>query len=144
MIARRYGLEDRCELIDGGKLAYLADHARGVVSINSTACQVSIRRGVPTKVLGRAIYNHHQLAASGSLEDFFFNPEEPDVDTYKLFHQFLMLTVLINGNFYSREGIDLALDPLVEKLFSKADPTDAFVRKRTPAVVEAGALLYGS
>ena len=144
VIARRYGLEDRCELIDGGKLAYLADHARGVVSINSTACQVSIRRGVPTKVLGRAIYNHHQLAASGSLEDFFFNPEEPDVDTYKLFHQFLMLTVLINGNFYSKEGIDLALDPLVEKLFSKADPTDAFVRKRTPAVVEAGALLYGS
>ncbi len=144
VIARRYGLEDRCELIDGGKLAYLADHARGVVSINSTACQVSIRRGVPTKVLGRAIYNHHQLAASGSLEDFFFDPEAPDVDTYKLFHQFLMLTVLINGNFYSKAGIDQALGPLVEKLFAKADPTDPFVRKRTPTVVDASALRYGS
>lgn len=144
VIARRYGLEDRCELIDGGKLAYLTDHARGVVSINSTACQVSIRRGVPTKVLGRAIYNHRPLAAGGSLEDFFFDPEKPNVDAYKLFHQFLMLTVLINGNFYSREGIELALDPLVDKLFSKADPTDAYIRKRRPAILEAGALKYGS
>lgn len=145
VLAERYGLVGRCELIDGGKLAYLTEHARGVVSINSTACQVAIRRGIPTKVLGRAIYNHRSLAAAGSLEEFFSDPEAPDIDAYKLFHQFLLLTVQVNGSFYSREGIDLALDPLVEKMLAKIDPTDAFVRARTPAVVEAAATLkYGS
>ncbi len=144
LLAERYGLAGRCELIDGGKLAYLADNARGVVSINSTACQVSIRRGIPTKVLGRAIYNHSSLAASGSLEEFFRSPEAPDIESYKLFHRFLLLTVQIKGSFYSQEGIELALDPLVEKIFAKIDPTDAYVRVRPPAVVEAGALKYGS
>ena len=144
IIAKRFGLEDRCELIDGGKLAYLTENARGVVSINSTACQVSIRRGVPTKVLGRAIYNHRPLAADGSLEDFFSDPHGPDVEAYNLFHQFLLLTVQINGSFYSKEGIELALDPLIEKMFANIDPTDAFVRARSPAVVEAGKLKYGS
>ena len=131
-------------MIDGGKLAYLAKHARGAVSINSTACQVSIRRGVPTKVLGRAIYNHRTIVASGSLEEFFSNPQPPDVEAYNLFRRFLLLTVQINGNFYSRAGIELALDPLVEKLFAKIDPTDAFIRHRGPAVVEAGALKFGA
>ena len=144
IIAKRYGLERRCELIDGGKLAYLAKHARGVVSINSTACQVSIRRGVPTKVLGRAVFNHRSIAAGGSLEEFFTEPQAPDVETYNLFRQFLLLTVQINGSFYSRAGIELALDPLVEKMFAKIDPTDAFVRAHGPAVIEAGALKYGA
>ena len=67
-----------------------------------------------------------------------------DIEAYNLFHQFLLLTVQINGSFYSNEGIELALDPLVEKMLAKIDPTDAFIRARTPAVVEAGALKYGS
>ena len=144
ILSKRYGLEGRCELIDGGKLAYLAKHARGVVSINSTACQVSIRRGVPTKVLGRAIYNHRSIAANGSLEQFFSDPQAPDVEAYKLFRQFLLLTVQINGSFYSKTGIELAVDPLVEKIFAKIDPTDAFIRARTPTVVETARLKYGS
>ncbi|NNF76848.1 MAG: capsular biosynthesis protein [Rhizobiales bacterium] len=144
ILSKRYGLEERCELIDGGKLAYLAKHARGVVSINSTACQVSIRRGVPTKVLGRAIYNHRSIAAKGSLEEFFSDPQAPDVEAYKLFRQFLLLTVQINGSFYSKAGIELAVDPLVEKIFAKIDPADAFIRARNPAVIETGSLKYGS
>ncbi len=127
-IASHYGVEKRCSLIDGGKLAYLTDNARGVVAINSTACQVSIRRGVPTKVLGRAIYNHRPLAASGSLESFFKEPEQPDVEAYELFHRFLLLTVQINGSFYSREGIRLAVPRLVEKMMAPHDPIMPYIQ----------------
>ncbi|MEM7425900.1 MAG: capsular biosynthesis protein [Pseudomonadota bacterium] len=143
-IAKHYGIEGRCVLIDGGKLAYLTDNARGVVAINSTACQVSIRRGVPTKVLGRAIYNHRPLAASGSLEDFFKQPEAPDVDAYDLFHRFLLLTVQINGSFYSREGTELAVPLLVEKMMAQHDPIVPFVRSKPLEVTEASAAATGT
>lgn len=143
-IASRYDVDEQCELIDGGKLAYLTNNARGVVSINSTACQVSLRRGIPTKVLGRAIYNHRPLAAGGSLEEFFTNPETPDIEAYELFHRFLLLTVQINGSFYSDEGIRQAIKPLVAKMMAKQDPVDPFIRVLNPAIVEIKSAAFGT
>ena len=56
-LAARYKIEDRVHFVPGGKLAQLLDHARSAVTVNSTAGQQALWRGLPLEALirGKAI-----------------------------------------------------------------------------------------
>ncbi len=51
-LAARHGLAGRVHYVAGGKLARLLDHARTAVTVNSTAGQQVLWRGIPLKVFG--------------------------------------------------------------------------------------------
>ena len=129
--ARAHGVEDQCVFIDGGKLAKLLDLTKSVVAVNTTSCQQTIGRGIPTKVLGTAIYNHTGLTSDQTLQAFFQDPQPPDPELYGLFRRLLLVTSQINGNFSTAKGIDMTLEPLGRKMLAEAEEFGEFILAET-------------
>ncbi|MGB3982015.1 capsule biosynthesis protein, partial [Planktomarina temperata] len=73
-LAARYKIADRVDYVPGGKLAQLLDHARSAVTVNSTAGQQALWRGLPLKAFGKAVYDKPQFVSDLPLEAFFAKP----------------------------------------------------------------------
>jgi capsular polysaccharide export protein len=118
-LGRRHGVANRVHYVAGGKLAPLLDQARTALTVNSTAAQQALWRGIPVKTLGRAVYAKPELVSDQPLTAFFTDPTPPDMRAYRDFRHFLLESSQVAGGFYSargrqrllREVIDLMLDP---------------------------------
>ncbi|MHA1527621.1 MAG: capsule biosynthesis protein [Alphaproteobacteria bacterium] len=121
--AVRLGVDERVMFLDGGtSLAVLLDGARSAVTINSTAAQQALWRGLPVAALGRAVYAKSGLVSSQALDTFFAGPRRPDQQAYWQFRQFLAETSQFRGSFYSRPGIATLLEALPAAMLTSADP----------------------
>lgn len=133
-LARRLGVGDRVIFIDGGKkLASLLDRARSAVTVNSTAAQQALWRGLPVAALGRAIYRKPGLVSEQTLVGFMRHPRRPDLRAYWLFRQFLMETSQIAGSYYAEKGRRRLLEVLPGRML---DPVDAYEQIRNRSVDE--------
>jgi len=81
-IARDRGVSDRVHYVRGGKLARLLNDARTAVTVNSTAAQQVLWRGIPLKVFGDAVYSKPEFVSSQPLPEFFANASRPDHRAY--------------------------------------------------------------
>jgi capsular polysaccharide export protein len=121
--AARAGVAERVLFVDGGvSLATLLDGAATAVTINSTAAQQALWRGLPVAALGRAVYGKPGLVSGQSLAAFFAAPEPPDREAYWRFRQFLLETSQLRGSFYSQRGIAALLTTLPAAILAPADP----------------------
>lgn len=100
-LARSHGLEGRVHFIPGGKLGPLLDQATSAVTVNSTAGQQALWRGLPLWSCGRSVYARPEFIARQPLEAFFAAPTPPDLDLYRVFRQTLLETSQIPGGFYT-------------------------------------------
>ncbi len=124
-LARDLGVSDRVIFIDGGKkLAALLDRARSAITVNSTAAQQALWRGLPVKALGRAIYRKPGLVSEQSLGSFMAHPIRPDMRAYRVFRRFLLETSQLRGSFYASAGIAAAVRELPQIMLEAADPYD--------------------
>lgn len=123
-LAKRHGLAGRVHFIRGGKLAYLLDGACGAVTVNSTAGQQVLWRGLPLRALGAAVYAKPELVSDQPLAEFFADPARPDRDAYRDYRQFLLETSQIPGGFYSARGRVSLLRALPDLILAKGDPCD--------------------
>lgn len=123
--ARQHGVEARVHYLGGGKLARLLDHARTAVTVNSTAAQQVLWRGIPLKVFGRAVYAKPEFVAGGALPDFFAQPGRPDTRAYRDYRRFLLETSQVPGGFYSARGRRQLLRQVVDMMLAEEDPYDA-------------------
>lgn len=98
----RYFLHDRIYYIHDQHLPSLLNHAKGVVVVNSTVGLSAINHLVPTKVLGRALYDIEGLSYQGGLDNFWLHTEQakPDHDLVNQFINYLIRKTQINGSFY--------------------------------------------
>jgi capsular polysaccharide export protein len=103
-LSRRLGIVGRVRYIHDQHLPTLLDHARGVVVINSTVGLSAIHHRVPVKALGTAIYDMPGLTHTGSLDDFWRDAADLDVDVdlYARFRSHVVNTTQLNGSFYRR------------------------------------------
>ncbi len=129
--ARRYGVGDRVHFIRGGKLAGLLGQARTAVTVNSTAGQQALWRGVPLKAMGRAIYAKPGLVSDLPLADFFARAERPDPAAYRLFRHYLLETSQVSGGFYATLGRRRLLRQVVDMMLAPEDPYDALSSGRS-------------
>ena len=126
--AERLGVEERVLFLDGGPtLTSLLDGACSAVTINSTAAQQALWRGLPVAVRGRAVYAKPGLVSSQALDTFFADPRRPDQQAYWQFRQFLAETSQLVGSFYSRPGIAALLEALPAAMLAPVDPYDRFL-----------------
>jgi capsular polysaccharide export protein len=127
-LSRRFaearGLGDRVVFLESGRLAPLLDHARSAVTINSTAAQQALWRGLPVRALGRAIYDKPALVSAQDLTDFFRAPAPPDRAAYALFRAFLLATSQIEGGFYTTPGRRAAAARAAALMWARDDPYD--------------------
>ncbi len=127
-LAHAHGLQGRVHFMRGGKLAPLLDDARSAVTVNSTAGQQVLWRGLPLRVFGAAVYDKPELVSRQPLAEFFANPYRPDIGAYKDFRQFLLQTSQIPGGFYSARGRRQVLRHVVDPMLAKQDPYAAVTR----------------
>ncbi len=124
-LARQHGLVGRVHYVRGGKLAQLLNEARSAVTVNSTAGQQVLWRGIPLKVFGRAVYAKPEFVSGQPLKDFFAAATRPDNRAYKDYRRYLLETSQVPGGFYSGRGRRQLLRQVVDMMLSRDDPYDA-------------------
>jgi capsular polysaccharide export protein len=115
-LARKHGLEERVEVMDGGHLPSLLMQMRGVVLVNSTVGTQALHYGVSVKTLGKALYDIEGLTCQLPLDRFWTEPTQPDDELFRDFYRLLRATTQINGGFYSRDGIRIAVAETLKRL----------------------------
>jgi len=111
--------------VRGGKLAQLLNHARSAVTVNSTAGQQVLWRGMPLKTFGAAVYAKPEFVSTQALPAFFSHPMRPDSRAYRDYRHYLLETSQIAGGFYSLRGRRELLRQVVDMMLSPEDPYDA-------------------
>ncbi|WP_373354320.1 capsule biosynthesis protein [Pseudoroseicyclus sp. CXY001] len=126
-LAKRHGLEGRVHYVPGGKLARLLNHARTAVTVNSTAAQQVLWRGIPLKVFGRAVYAKDEFVSAQPLPEFFSQPTRPNGHAYRDYRRYLLETSQLPGGFYSTSGRRQLLRQVVDMMLADEDPYDALL-----------------
>ena len=124
-LARQYGITGRVHYVRGGKLAQLLNDARSAVTVNSTAAQQALWRGIPLKVFGRAVFAKPEFVSDQPLQEFFAGATRPDNRAYKDYRRYLLETSQLPGGFYSARGRRQLLRQVVDMMLSDEDPYDA-------------------
>ena len=97
----------------------LSQRAKGMITVNSTSGFVALEQGKPTIALGDPVYNLPKLTFQGNLDDFWTNPTPPDPYTFECFQRVVLYCTQINGGFYCRSGIRLAVENSAKLLISE-------------------------
>ena len=106
-LANELGISDRVHHLIEGDTPRLAQHATGVVVINSTVGLQAIERGAPVKALGAALYNLPGITDQGNLDAFWTSAKVPERQGVEQFlNQIKNLTqVPISGYALANEPI---------------------------------------
>ena len=123
--AARLGIADRVHFVRGGRLAALLSRARSVVTVNSTAAQQALWRGLPVKALGRAVYARPRLTSAQTLGAFMADPDRPDRAAYRIFRDYMIQTSQIPGGFYSSRSRAHALRVISDLILLDDDPYES-------------------
>ncbi|MBZ0122441.1 MAG: capsule biosynthesis protein CapA, partial [Roseovarius sp.] len=124
-LARAHGIAGRVHFVRGGKLAQLLDETISAVTVNSTAGQQVLWRGIPLKTFGAAVYAKPEFVSGKPLRAFFARPDRPDRRAYADFRRYLLETSQVAGGFYSASGRRQLLRQTVDMMLNPDDPYDA-------------------
>lgn len=124
-LAREHGVAHRVHWVRGGKLAQLLNDARTAVTVNSTAGQQVLWRGIPLKTFGAAVYAKPEFVSTQPLTEFFSGAERPDNRAYQDYRRYLLETSQVAGGFYSARGRRQLLRHVVDMMLADEDPYDA-------------------
>ena len=119
--ARDAGVADRVVLIEDCDLQLLLDRALGMVTVNSTSATFALASGVPVIALGRSVYDLPGLTHQGSLETFWRAPSPPDMALFEAFRRVLMHACLLDGDFFTRDGVARAVAGSVPRIEASRD-----------------------
>ena len=116
-LATKLAIQDRIDYLESGDLDLLLapndgdlqSRARGLVTVNSTVGLASLGFNCPTITLSNPLYNLVGLTFQGHLDQFWLNATAPDVDLFQCFKKTLIYATQINGGYYSKDGIALAV-----------------------------------
>ncbi|WP_170330894.1 capsule biosynthesis protein [Ruegeria arenilitoris] len=121
-MAKAHGVSDRVHYVPGGKLAKLLDGANSAVTINSTAGQQVLWRGIPLRIFGRSVYDKPEFVSRQPLAAFFAAPMPPNRDAYQSYRRFLLKTSQLPGGFYSHRGRRQLLRSVADMMLDTTDP----------------------
>jgi len=131
-LAKARGVADRVHFVRGGKLAQLLNDARTAVTVNSTAGQQVLWRGIPLKVFGSAVYAKPEFVSEQPLPEFFQTAARPDNRAYKDFRRYLLETSQLPGGFYSARGRRQLMRQVVDMMLGPDDPYQALETGTAP------------
>jgi len=126
-IAAQYAIADRVDFLESGHMPTLLSHVAGVITVNSTVGGSSLMHNVPTIALSNPIYALKGLTHQGSLDDFWSTPEPPDSTLFQRFRSTVIHTTQVNGGFYTRCGIDMAVNNSLEVLLAKTSKIERYL-----------------
>ncbi len=128
-LARRFGVTGRVLYLESGNLEQLVKTARGMVTVNSTAGAVALGLDCPTIALSDPIYNLPGLTFQGSLDAFWREGERPDRELFRHFRNTVIFSTQVNGGFYCRRGIELAVQNCMPLLAGERSPLELLLEE---------------
>lgn len=128
-LASEFAIEDRVVYLESGHLPTLLSHTSGVVTVNSTVGGSALVHDCPTIALGRALYDLPGLTFQGSLDEFWRGIEAPDKSLFRDFRNVVIHTTQVNGGFYCRRGIDMAVRNSIPVMTASESPLEDLVAK---------------
>lgn len=126
-LEKKYDIRGRVDYLESGDLDLLVRHARGLVTVNSTVGGVSLSLDCPTTTLSDPIYNLPGLTFQGVLDDFWQAGEPPNRELFRRFRNAVIYATQVNGGFYCRKGIDLAVRNSVAILEGETSPLESLL-----------------
>ena len=132
-LAHRHGLGERVIYCHDLHLPTLLEHAKGVVTINSTVGISALLHRAPTKVLGRGLYDMQGLTHQGDLASFWTRAEPVDSRLFRRFHTYLYELTQLDGSFFKH------IDKTVDGTWGYLVPARPARRKRATEVAAATA-----
>ena len=126
-LARKFDVVGRIDYLESGDLDSLVRHSRGLVTVNSTVGGVSLGLDCPTLALSDPIYNLPGLTFQGTLDDFWQQGEAPNRELFRRFRNAVIHATQVNGGFYCRRGIELAVRNSVAILEGEVSPLEALL-----------------
>jgi capsular polysaccharide export protein len=131
-VARRHGVADRVRFFEGGSPERAIQGCRGVVTVNSTLGYLAISLGKPLIALGAAIYGLPGLTFQEALDRFWTEAAPPDPVIFDAFRRVVAARTQVNGSFYSRPGLRLAVSGSIRRLEAEASVLPAATRPTLP------------
>ncbi|MFZ2727764.1 MAG: capsular biosynthesis protein [Methylococcaceae bacterium] len=123
-LARQFNLTGRVFYLKSGDLNALLKKAAGTVTVNSTVGGLALSLGCPTIALSDAIYNLPNLTFQGRLDDFWHHATPPDAELFRCFRNAVIHSTQLNGGFYCKTGINLAVSQAVAVLTAEQSPLE--------------------
>ncbi|RCW25901.1 capsular polysaccharide export protein [Ciceribacter lividus] len=123
--AKRYGVDNRVDVIDGGDLEKLITSAAGIVTVNSTVGLSAVMAGKPVITLGAAIYDIAGVTHQDSLASFWRAPQAPQAGMPQVLAKALVATTQVRGGFLGAEAIAIGARNVVERIL---EPSPALER----------------
>lgn len=120
--AKKLGVSERVDFIQGGKLGVLLDSATGAITINSTAAQQALWRSLPVRAIGNSVFKKDQLVSRQPLADFFEKPTHPDRAAYIDYRRFLLQTSQVAGGYYTAQGRAALTRQLLDMILAEHGP----------------------
>lgn len=109
-LEQEFFIKGRVIYLEDGYLPTMLHHAKGVVLVNSTVGTSSLFHGIPTCVLGEAIYDMKGLTYQGGLDKFWIEGKRPNPVLFAKFSRAIIHLTQVNGDFYSKKGIDMSVE----------------------------------
>jgi capsular polysaccharide export protein len=125
--AKARGVGERVHFLRGGKLEELLAQARSAVTVNSTAAQQVLWRGLPLRAFGRAVFDKPEFVSTQPLGEFFARPDRPDSRAYREYRRFLLETSQVPGGYYSARGRRQLTRQIIDMMLSPDDPYEALI-----------------
>lgn len=114
--AKKFGIADRVEFLDGGVLANALEGSRGVVTINSTVGLTAIRAGLPVITLGHAVFDIPGLTFQEPLDRFWLEARPPDLALVDDYARALVAQTQVRGGLFSRQGLAASVPAAVARI----------------------------
>lgn len=108
-LCEKYDLHDRIVFLQSGHLPTLLDHTHGTVLVNSTTGTSALFHNSPVCALGTAVFDLPGLTFQHGLDRFWTEGKAPDQALFNNFRTLLIQHSQINGDFYGKKGIALAV-----------------------------------
>lgn len=103
-VAAELKLGERVIYCHDQHLPTLLDHAKGVITINSTTALSAFHHKASVKVMGDAFYDIDGLCSQQPLKEFWSKPEEIDHELFLRLRNFLAHHGQVNGSYYRKHG----------------------------------------
>lgn len=132
---------DRVHILDSGSLGLLTRHAAGMVTINSTSGLSAIFHGIPLAIMGQALYRNPELGFCVNkgidLDGFWtWNKVAPPA-LRKSYLAWITEECLEVGDFYAKDGMELACAALLAKLEERRVAGETGADTTTATIVKA-------
>lgn len=99
-LGKQYNISDRVKYVHDLPMPELLNHAKAVITINSTAGISALIHNKPLKVMGNAMYDMKGLTFQGHLNQFWQSDFKPDSKLFKKYRLHLLTTTQINAVYY--------------------------------------------